>query len=116
MTFIWDVPRLVGRYCSYLLPKQAGVTPQIKVNRTEVRQEMCHPVYSYSCISIVKIGGVILLGTYLGTYPFLSLASFRAPNLTRSKIMFTEPEVQASCSGVTLSSPPEEKKDYSRMK
>ena len=78
------VPRLVGRYCSYLLPKQAGGhastlgffgrfwpksrlssfllpepiqgpkknpmpkraggTPQIKVNPTEVRQQMCHQV------------------------------------------------------------------------
>ena len=44
LILIWDVPRLVGRYCSYLLPKQAGRTPQIKVNPTEVRQEMCHPV------------------------------------------------------------------------
>ena len=44
LTLIWDVPRLVGRYCSYLLPKQAGGTPQIKVIPTEVRQEMCHPV------------------------------------------------------------------------
>ena len=26
--------RLVGRYCSYLLPKQAGVTPQILVDKT----------------------------------------------------------------------------------
>ena len=44
LTLIWDVPRLAGRYCSYLLPKQAGGTSQIKVNPTEVRQEMCHPV------------------------------------------------------------------------
>ena len=46
LTLIWDVTRLVGRYCSYLLPKQAGgnQSPQIKVNPTEVRQEMCHPV------------------------------------------------------------------------
>ena len=34
----------MGRYCSYLLPKQAGGIPQIKVNPTEVCQEMCHPV------------------------------------------------------------------------
>ena len=27
-------PRLVGRYCSYLLPKQAGGTPQILVDKT----------------------------------------------------------------------------------
>ena len=45
LTLIWDVPRLVGRYCSYLLPKQAGVTLQIKVNPCEVCQEMCHPVH-----------------------------------------------------------------------
>ena len=44
LTLIWDVPRLVGRYCSYLLPKQAGGTPQIKVNPTQVRQQMSHPV------------------------------------------------------------------------
>ena len=41
---IWDVPRLVGRYYSYLLPKQAGGTPVIKVNPTQVRQQMGHPV------------------------------------------------------------------------
>ena len=46
LTLIWDVPRLVGRYCSYLLPKQAGGTPQIKVNPTQVRHQMCHPVFS----------------------------------------------------------------------
>ena len=44
LTLIWDVPRLVGRYCRYVLPKQDGGTPQIKINSTEVRQEMCHPV------------------------------------------------------------------------
>ena len=27
-------PWLVGRYCSYLLPKQAGGTPQIIVDKT----------------------------------------------------------------------------------
>ena len=27
-----EFPRLVGRYCSYLRPKQAGGTPQILVN------------------------------------------------------------------------------------
>ena len=29
-----EFPRLVGRYCSYLLPKQAGGTPQILVDKT----------------------------------------------------------------------------------
>ena len=29
-----EFPRLVGRYCSYLLPKQAGGTPQILVFKT----------------------------------------------------------------------------------
>ena len=29
-----EFPRLVGRYCSYLLPKQAGRTPQIFVFKT----------------------------------------------------------------------------------
>ena len=33
-TRIWGVPWLVGRYCSYLLPKQAGGTPQILVDKT----------------------------------------------------------------------------------
>ena len=28
-----EFPRLVGRYCSYLLPKQAGGTPQILVDK-----------------------------------------------------------------------------------
>ena len=44
LTLVWDVPRLVDRYCSYILPKQAGGTPQIKVNPTEVHLEMCRPV------------------------------------------------------------------------
>ena len=30
----WELPRLMGRYCSYLLPKQAGGTPQIIVDKT----------------------------------------------------------------------------------
>ena len=29
-----EFPRLVGRYCSYLLPKQAGGTPQTLVDKT----------------------------------------------------------------------------------
>ena len=29
LTLIWGVPRLVGRYCSYLLPRQDGGTSQI---------------------------------------------------------------------------------------
>ena len=29
LTWIWRVPRLVGRYCSYLLPKHDGGTFQI---------------------------------------------------------------------------------------
>ena len=37
-----DVGR--GPYCSYLLPKQARGTPQIKVNTTQVLHQMCHPV------------------------------------------------------------------------
>ena len=31
-------------WCSYLLPKQDGETSQIKVNPTQVRHQMCHPV------------------------------------------------------------------------
>ena len=33
LTTIWEFPRLVGRYCSYILPKQARVTPQVDVNK-----------------------------------------------------------------------------------
>ena len=44
LTYIWGVPRLVGRYCSYLLPKQDGGTSQIKVNKTQVCHQMGHPV------------------------------------------------------------------------
>ena len=29
-----EFPRLVGRYCSYLLPKEAGGTPQILILKT----------------------------------------------------------------------------------
>ena len=29
LTWIWGVPSAVGRYCSYLLPKQDGGTSQI---------------------------------------------------------------------------------------
>ena len=34
LTWIWRVPRLVGRYCSYLLPKQTGGTTQIPILET----------------------------------------------------------------------------------
>ena len=34
----------MGRYCSYLLPKQDGGTSQIKVNPTKVRHQICIPV------------------------------------------------------------------------
>ena len=34
LSFLLEFPRLVGRYCSYLLPKQAGGTPQILVFKT----------------------------------------------------------------------------------
>ena len=44
LILIWYVPRLVGRYCSYLLPKHAGGTPQIEVIPTQVRQQMGRPV------------------------------------------------------------------------
>ena len=39
-----EFPRLVGRYCWYLLPKQDGGTFQIKVNRTKVHNNQSHPV------------------------------------------------------------------------
>ena len=39
--FLW----LVGRYCSYLLPKQDGGTSQIKVNPTQVLGQMNYPVH-----------------------------------------------------------------------
>ena len=41
---IWGVPPAGGRYCSYLLPKQGGGTFQIRVNQSQVRQEMVRPV------------------------------------------------------------------------
>ena len=55
--------RLVGRYCNYLLPKQAWGTPQIKVNPTQVRQQMGHPVLTWSHVETVEIdtGGRLLL-------------------------------------------------------
>ena len=34
----------MGRYSSYLLPKQDGGTIQMKVNSTQVREQMGHPV------------------------------------------------------------------------
>ena len=43
-TRIWGVPRLVGRYCSYLLPRQAAGTPQILVDKTS-RMTGCLRVY-----------------------------------------------------------------------
>ena len=39
-----EFPRLVGCYCSYLLPKQAGGTPQILVDKTS-RMTGCLRVY-----------------------------------------------------------------------
>ena len=39
-----EFSRLVGLYCSYLLPKQDGGTSQIKVNPTQVRHQISHPV------------------------------------------------------------------------
>ena len=32
-----SLPWLVGCYCSYLLPKQAGGTPQILIDRVDVK-------------------------------------------------------------------------------
>ena len=51
---IRGVPPAGGRYCSYLLPQQDGGTSQIKVNPTQVRHQMGHPVESvdYSFFSI----------------------------------------------------------------
>ena len=37
-------PPAGGSYCSYLLPKQDGETSQIKVNPSQVRHQMGHPV------------------------------------------------------------------------
>ena len=39
----WEVPSAGGCYCCYLLPKQVEPS-QIKVNPTQVRHQMCHPV------------------------------------------------------------------------
>ena len=67
LTLIWDVPRLVGRFCSYLLPMQAGGTPQMKVNQTKVHQEMCHPVDQLNSIDCV---------TYQSLLPQQSVGQF----------------------------------------
>ena len=39
----------MGRYCSYLLPKQTGGTSHIKVNPTQVLGQMNHPVEGRHC-------------------------------------------------------------------
>ena len=44
LTWIWEVSPAGGRYCSYLLPKQGGGTFQIRVNPSQVPQELGHPV------------------------------------------------------------------------
>ena len=44
LSLILGVPPDGGRYCSYLLPMQDGGAFLIKVNPTQVRQEMGHPV------------------------------------------------------------------------
>ena len=41
---VGEFPRLVGRYCSYLMPKQDGGTSQINVNPTKVFDHQSHPV------------------------------------------------------------------------
>ena len=46
LTSIGGVPPAVGRYCSYLLPKQDGGTSQILVIPTKVLGQMNHPVDS----------------------------------------------------------------------
>ena len=49
MTSIWDVPRLVGRYCSYLLPKQAGKLPKSKSTQPRFASRW---VTLYNCLQI----------------------------------------------------------------
>ena len=53
----------MGRYCSYLLPKQAEGTSQIQVNKTQVREEMVHPVLlsSLPAAQHIGLGGCVLL-------------------------------------------------------
>ena len=41
---IGEFPWLVGRYCCYLLPKQAGATSQIQVHPAHVSDRMNNPV------------------------------------------------------------------------
>ena len=41
-------------HCSYILPKQDVGTSQIKVNTTQVRQEMCHPAQSFCALAVDK--------------------------------------------------------------
>ena len=88
LTLIWDVSRLVGRYCSYLLPKQAGGTPQIKVNPSEVRQEMCHPVHvlGNGCFNFVQS---LMKVELLKVYIILSLGRKDVEDV--SKITFSSP-------------------------
>ena len=46
---------------SYLLPKQDGGTSQIKVNPTQVRHQMCHPVLKRSTIIVIVYNNNLLL-------------------------------------------------------
>ena len=57
LTYIWGVPRLVGCYCSYLLPKQDGGTFQIYVNPTKVSRETADSVHTHThtCTASVQL-------------------------------------------------------------
>ena len=55
LTSIWEFPGLVGNYCSYLLPKQYGGTPQIYVNPTKVSDHYGHPLHCAGVILSLSI-------------------------------------------------------------
>ena len=83
-----EFPRLVGRYCSYLLPKKAGGTPQILGYKTSrvtgrLRVYMCDPALftlkfleaelSHSSIIVINLGGA---GDMFGDYSCVYRANF----------------------------------------
>ena len=50
-----EFPRLVGRYCSYLMSKQDGGTSRILVNPTKVHNHQSHPVHCVFVPSVAMI-------------------------------------------------------------
>ena len=61
-----EFPRMVGRYCSYLLPKQDGGTPQIIVDKTScmtgrLRVYMSSPLVAVAAIECPNCSKLALL-------------------------------------------------------